>query len=186
MSSTTEPTSTPASTGLPPLRRVITEHDADGNPIINKTLSQHPPSISPGGMNFTLGYSLNESPAILEHDQDLRAYQDRLPHNVGLSIRGGTVLRIVDFLPGTEAPMHRTATVDFGVMMEGEVQLIMGSGETTVLRRGDIVGQRGTLHAWKNNGNREPARGFFVLVDADLPTVNGTKLEENIPNQQYM
>ncbi|KAL7814648.1 hypothetical protein V8C44DRAFT_325754 [Trichoderma aethiopicum] len=184
MSSSTEPHPKPASAGLPPLRRVITEHDANGNPIINKTLSQHPPSISPAGMTFSLGYSLNESPAILDNAQDLVAYQDRLPHNVGLSIRGGTVLRIVDFLPGAEAPMHRTATVDFGVVVEGEVQLIMGSGETTVLRRGDIVVQRGTLHAWKNNSATEPARGFFVLVDAELPTVNGTKLDEVIPNLQ--
>ncbi|KAL6878798.1 hypothetical protein J3F83DRAFT_723955 [Trichoderma novae-zelandiae] len=181
MSSTTAPTSTPASTGLPPLRRVITEHDADGKPIINRTLSQHPPHIDPPGLHFHLGYSLDESPAVLENDQDLRAYRDRLPHNVGLSIRGGTVLRIVDFLPGAQVPMHRTATVDFGVMMEGEVQLIMGSGETTVLKRGDIVVQRGTIHAWKNNSSTEPARGFFVLVDADLPTVNGTKLVEDIP-----
>ncbi|KAL7824088.1 hypothetical protein V8C26DRAFT_384824 [Trichoderma gracile] len=184
MSASTESDSTLASTGLPPLRRVITSHDANGNPVINKTISQHPPSISPAGMAFSLGYSLNESPAILDNDHDLRAYQDRLPHNVGLSIRGGTVLRVVDFSPGAEAPLHRTATVDFGVVMEGEVQLIMGSGEMTVLRRGDIVVQRGTLHAWKNNSATEPARGFFVLVDADLPTVNGTKLEEELPNLQ--
>ncbi|TFB04431.1 hypothetical protein CCMA1212_003736 [Trichoderma ghanense] len=182
MSSTTEPASTPASVYLPPLRRVITGHDADGNPIINKTLSQYPPGITPSGMHFCLGYSLDSSPAILDNDQDLAAYQDRLPHNVGLSIRGGTVLRIVDFLPGAEAPMHRTATVDFGVMMEGEVQLVMGSGETTVLRRGDILVQRGTLHSWKNNSATEPARGFFVLVDAELPTVNGTKLVEEMPS----
>ena len=182
MSPATEAASTPASNGLPALRRVITEHDTDGKPIINKTLSQIPPYISPPGLHLCLGYSLEESPAILENDQDLKAYQDRLPHNVGLSIHGGTVLRVVDFLPGVEVPMHRTATVDFGVMMEGEVQLILGSGETTVLKRGDIIVHRGTIHAWKNNSTTEPARGFFGLMDAELPTVNGTKLVEDIPS----
>ncbi|KAM0262925.1 hypothetical protein ACHAQJ_001518 [Trichoderma viride] len=182
MSSTNDLASAPASVGLPPIRRVITTHNADGKAVIYEDLSQDTPRIDLPGMHFHLGYTLNQFPGILEDNRDLREYQDRLPHNVGLSLPGGILLRVVDFLPGeSEGPMHRTKTIDFGVIMEGELELIMGSGESTVLKRGDIIIQRGTIHAWKNNSTAEVARGFFVLVDADLPTVNGIKLTEDVP-----
>ncbi|MNP49283.1 Cupin domain protein [compost metagenome] len=60
---------------------------------------------------------------------------------------------------------HRTDTLDYGVVLEGEVTLELDGGRTTVLRQGDIVVQVGTRHAWRNTGNK-PARLFFVLVDA--------------------
>jgi hypothetical protein len=173
------------SAGLPPPRRVITTHNADGKAVISEDLSQNLPRVEIPGMHFYLGYTLNQAPGILENNKDLKEYQDRLPHNVGLSIPGGTLLRIVDFLPGeSEGPMHRTKTVDFGVILEGELELILENGEGTVLKRGDIIIQRGTIHAWKNNSTTEVARGFFVLVDADLPTVNGIKLAEEVPIEE--
>lgn len=169
---------------LPPPRRVITTHNADGKAVISQELSQNPPRVDIPGMHFYLCYTLNQSPGVLEDNQDLREYQDRLPHNVGLSIPGGTLLRVVDFLPGeSEGPIHRTKTIDFGVILEGELHLILDSGESTVLKRGDILVQRGTIHAWKNS-TTEITRGFFVLVDADLPTVNGTKLTEEVPVEE--
>jgi quercetin dioxygenase-like cupin family protein len=182
MSSTTDLASKLAPVSLPPVRRVITTHNADGKAVIYQDLSQNTPRIDLPGMYFHLGYTLNQIPGTLEDDHDLREYQDRLPHNVGLSLPGGALLRVVDFLPGeSEGPMHRTKTVDFGVIIEGELQLIMGSGETTILKRGDVIIQRGTIHAWKNNSTTEVARKFFVLVEADLPTVRGTKLTEEVP-----
>jgi hypothetical protein len=128
---------------------------------------------------------MNQSPGILENDDDLATYKDQLPHNVGLSIPGGTLLRVVDFLPGeSEGPMHRTKTIDFGVIIEGELELILDSDESTVLKRGDILIQRGTIHAWRNNSDTQVARGFFVLADAELPTVNGKKLGEEVPVEE--
>ncbi|KAL6797181.1 hypothetical protein GGI42DRAFT_361900 [Trichoderma sp. SZMC 28013] len=155
----------PAPVYLPPPRRVITTHNADGKAVISEDLSQSPPRVDIPGMNFYLCYTLNQAPGILQDDQDLKAYQDRLPHN-------------------SEGPIHRTKTVDFGVIIEGELQLNLDSGESTVLKRGDILIQRGTIHSWKNNSTTEVARGFFVLVDADLPTVNGTKLVEEVPIEE--
>ncbi|KAL7785652.1 hypothetical protein V8C43DRAFT_290694 [Trichoderma afarasin] len=185
MSLTNNSACSPAPVYLPPPRRVITTHNADGKAVISEDMSENPPRVDIPGMNFYLCYTLNEAPGILQDDQDLKAYQDRLPHNVGLSIPGGTLLRVVDFLPGeSEGPIHRTKTIDFGVIIEGELQLNLDSGESTVLKRGDILIQRGTIHSWKNNSTTEVARGFFVLVDADLPTVNGTKLAEEVPIEE--
>lgn len=59
--------------------------------------------------------------------------------------------------------MHRTETIDYGIVLEGELVLIMDEGETTV-RAGDIVIQRGTNHGWANRSDRN-CRIAFILVD---------------------
>ncbi|MEU2281139.1 cupin domain-containing protein [Streptomyces sp. NPDC013178] len=66
-----------------------------------------------------------------------------------------------------DAPgMHTTPTVDYGVVLSGEIVLDLDGGEIAVLRPGDLVVQNGTRHAWRNNGT-EPATMFFVLIGAD-------------------
>lgn len=64
------------------------------------------------------------------------------------------------------ALMHRTETVDYGIVIEGELVLIMDEGETTV-RAGDIVIQRGTNHGWSNRSDRN-CRIAFVLIDGEF------------------
>ena len=62
--------------------------------------------------------------------------------------------------------MHRTRTIDYGIVLEGEVVLILSDSETT-MRKGDVVVQRGTDHAWENRSG-EVARMVFVLIDAEF------------------
>ena len=64
-----------------------------------------------------------------------------------------------------EPGFHRTDTIDYGVLIEGELTLHLDVGETTVLKAGDVVVQMGTRHAWRNSGNT-PARVMFVMVGA--------------------
>jgi uncharacterized cupin superfamily protein len=59
--------------------------------------------------------------------------------------------------------MHRIETVDYGIVLEGELVLILDESET-IVRAGDIVVQRGTSHAWANRSNAN-ARIAFVLID---------------------
>ena len=59
--------------------------------------------------------------------------------------------------------MHRTETVDYGIVLEGEILLILDEGETLV-RAGDIVIQRGTNHGWANRSGRN-CRIAFILID---------------------
>lgn len=61
--------------------------------------------------------------------------------------------------------MHTTPTVDYGVVLGGEIVLDLDGGETAVLGPGDLVVQNGTRHAWRNEGT-EPATVFFVLIGA--------------------
>jgi len=64
------------------------------------------------------------------------------------------------------AYMHRTETVDYGIVLEGEITLILDVGET-IVRAGDIVIQRGTNHGWANRSGR-PCRIAFILIDGSF------------------
>ena len=60
--------------------------------------------------------------------------------------------------------MHRTKSIDYAIVLSGEIWAVMDVGETK-MRAGDVLIQRGTNHAWANRSNR-PARVAFVLIDA--------------------
>ena len=63
--------------------------------------------------------------------------------------------------------MHRTETVDVGVVLEGETYLILDDGSETLMRPQDVVVQRGTNHAWANRSDR-PTRMMFVMIDGTI------------------
>jgi uncharacterized cupin superfamily protein len=75
----------------------------------------------------------------------------------------GTKIRINEIPPGAASPMHRTQTVDYGVVLEGEIVLVLDDSETT-LRAGDVAIQRGTDHKWENRSDAM-TRVAFILID---------------------
>ena len=75
----------------------------------------------------------------------------------------GTKIRINEFPPGVVSPMHRTQSVDYGIVLSGEMVLVLDDSER-VLRAGDVVVQRGTDHRWENR-SEATARMAFILVD---------------------
>lgn len=75
----------------------------------------------------------------------------------------GTRVRIVDMPAGARSPMHRTQTIDYGVVLEGTVTLVLDDGATVEAHQGDLIVQRGTSHAWENRADT-PLRLLFVLV----------------------
>jgi mannose-6-phosphate isomerase-like protein (cupin superfamily) len=68
-----------------------------------------------------------------------------------------------DGVTSRHAHMHRTQTIDYGIILEGEITLIMDEGETTV-KTGDIIIQRGTNHGWANRSGKN-CRIAFILID---------------------
>jgi quercetin dioxygenase-like cupin family protein len=76
----------------------------------------------------------------------------------------GTVFRLVRYAPGVAPRHHRTETVDYAIVLEGEIHAVLDEDET-VLRAGDVLIQRGTNHAWANR-SAKTARVAFVLIDA--------------------
>jgi quercetin dioxygenase-like cupin family protein len=91
--------------------------------------------------------------------------------DMGLRILGtppppnGTRFTVNEFPPGSSSPMHRTETIDYGVVISGEIEM-QTDDESVTLRAGDVVVQRGTNHRWVNHGS-VPARIAFVLIDAE-------------------
>jgi quercetin dioxygenase-like cupin family protein len=101
----------------------------------------------------------------------LRA-QEPEPNERAFSIMpaSGHLLRIIEIYPpgqgGKRTVMHRTRTVDYVVVIKGEIVLVLDDSEVT-LHAGDVVVQRGTDHAWENRAH-EPARMAFFHIDAQF------------------
>lgn len=173
---------------IPPVRRVVTGNDArgrahlieDGLATAVRTLAARP------GYRVTNLWATHGSPAPI-------ADPDRIGEVSGvLPPKNGTVVRIIDYPPEPKDPaerermqraafaslfpdaghhpeggphpgMHETETVDYAIVMAGEIYAVMDEGET-LLRAGDVLIQRGTNHAWSNRSD-EFCRIAFVLID---------------------
>lgn len=188
-----------------PVRRVITGHDAQGKAIIQEDSFAPRQQRIGGeiGPMFHEIWNTQGSPAAIDHDSGEPPEQGIVlaPPKGGTRIRVLEIPPESDKLEnltpeerkahfaevGAEdavadggsssrhAFMHRTETIDYGIVLEGELVLIMDEGETTV-RAGDIVIQRGTNHGWANRADTM-CRIAFILVDGEYDP----KLAEQLP-----
>ncbi len=140
-------------------RRVVTGHDERGVSVFT---SDGPVSVArtaPDGAYFYEIWSTGAMPAPITATEDD-------PTHTALTVPpspNGTKIRINEFPPGAVSPMHRTQSVDYGIVLSGEVVLALDDTET-VLRAGDVAVQRGTNHRWENR-TAQTARMAFILVD---------------------
>jgi quercetin dioxygenase-like cupin family protein len=80
--------------------------------------------------------------------------------------------------------MHRTVSLDYGVVLIGEMELVLDSGETRVMKVGDVAVQRGTNHAWRNTSKTEWARMMYVLQPSLPIKINGKPLDEDLGDME--
>jgi quercetin dioxygenase-like cupin family protein len=99
---------------------------------------------------------------------------DTSSRRVGTTLDNGTVFRVVSFGPGVTPRNHRTDSVDYAVVMSGEIDMEL-DGESVHLKAGDVLVQRGTIHNWVNKGSA-PCVIAFVLVAAKPVTAGGKVL----------
>jgi quercetin dioxygenase-like cupin family protein len=138
-------------------RRVVTGHDGEGRSVVVQD-GPAPAHALPGAVFHEL-WSTPAAPA------PIAARARRAPRALVVPPEpNGTLVRIVDLEPASRSPMHRTETVDYGIVLVGEVTLVLDDGSETLLHAGDVVVQRGTDHAWVN-ATDQWARMAFVLVD---------------------
>jgi quercetin dioxygenase-like cupin family protein len=140
-------------------RRLVTGHDSSGRGHI---VSDGPPPASrtaPDGATFHDMWVTTASPAAISATEPEPIRQGELlgPPETG------TRVRIVDMPPGGRSPMHRTESVDYAVVLEGAITLILDDGSATTVGPGELVVQRGTDHAWENRSDAV-TRIVFVLV----------------------
>ena len=158
-----------------PVRRIVTGHDATGDAVfVDDNLLEG--RMNPvGSTKMTLVWTTSGSPV----DNDDATDGGR--REVDLTNPGGTVIRVVDLLPGRSSPMHRTSSLDYGVVISGQIQLVLDNDAVTLVEAGEIVIQRGTIHAWRNPSSDTIARMMFVLLDAKPVTVDGNPLPDIHP-----
>ena len=140
-------------------RRVVTGHDERGVSVFTSDGPVPVVRNAPDGAYFCEIWSTDAMPAPVaatEDDPTLSALTVPPPPN-------GTKIRINEFPPGVVSPVHRTQSVDYGIVLSGEVVLVLDDSET-VLRAGDVAVQRGTSHRWENRTG-QTARMAFILVD---------------------
>ncbi|EQB04221.1 cupin [Sphingobium quisquiliarum P25] len=161
--------------GLPPVQRVVTGHDENGRATF-KSEDVSPTRMIPGGdAAFLLLWTTATVPADNNDETDGRE------RDAGLTLNQGSVIRIVDMLPGKESPMHRTNSIDYGIVMKGEIELELEDGRKKMIREGGIVIQRGTNHLWRNISDK-PCRIAFVLIEAPAYVHDGQPLPEHKPD----
>ncbi|MBZ0129149.1 MAG: cupin domain-containing protein [Rhodobacteraceae bacterium] len=178
---------------LPDIRRIVTAHDATGKAIVAES-GPLPHVIRPPmqpGLAFHEIWNTDATPMPLgfTEAEPTDRHRDTAPP------ANGTIIRIVDIppegrngpdfdktqaktlfeavglgenaehtIPGRHPLMHRTESVDYGIVIAGEIVLLLDEDEVA-LRPGDVVIQRGTIHAWANRSSGI-CRMAFILTDA--------------------
>lgn len=174
---------------LPTIRRIVTGEDAEGR---SYTVEDAPATVirtvaeRPGYRAVNVWRTVS-APAQINGPDTVAEHKGILPPG-----NGGSILRIIDFPPEVKDPeerkrriqatfggifkdaehdkrdgahpgMHRTESVDYAIILEGEIWSVMDKDET-LMRAGDVLIQRGTNHAWANRSDKT-ARIAFVLLD---------------------
>src|SRR4051795_8678731 len=143
-------------------RRIVTGHDASGKSVVVSD-TPVPKTLDIGTAAFHEVWVTDATPtpiAATEAEPTDRPVRVPPPAN-------GVMVRFTEMAPGAESPMHRTETVDVGVVVDGETWLLLDDGSETRVGPGDAVVQRGTMHAWANRSD-QPVRMLFVLIDGAL------------------
>ncbi|KAM0251920.1 hypothetical protein ACHAQJ_007935 [Trichoderma viride] len=171
----------------PGLRRTvrhITGHNAEGKGVFIQTdCGDHHRVIGNEQALANIIYSTKETPVEMNGDVDLKYALENEPP---LHYHNGSVCRMIDFAPDVISPMHRAVSLDYGIVIEGEFKLILDSGESRIMRQGDVSVQRASAHQWHNiSGNGTlPGRMMWVLLDCKPILVNGQELKEELNELQ--
>jgi quercetin dioxygenase-like cupin family protein len=177
------------------VRRIVTALDETGKAIVRFDDENLHKVVRPVRNTVSrLIWTTAEAPAALDWQNDRAGVETGIAPG-----RCGTVFRILDLPPiapeveqqdpsalqrevGAEGAMqgrpprhplmHRTKTLDYAIVLAGEIDMLLDDSEVH-LKPGDVVVQQGTNHAWVNRGT-ETCRIAFVLIDADAPSPSGS------------
>jgi quercetin dioxygenase-like cupin family protein len=153
------------------VRRVVTGHDENARAVVLiDEVVDDAKSGRPGALIapiwITEGFPV-------ENQGD----EDTAKRKAPTIVPDGTAFRVIEFSPGVQARNHRTSSIDYAVVISGEIDMEM-DGAVVHLNAGDVLVQRGTVHNWINKG-RDPCVIAFILIDAK-PVSAGDRLLEAI------
>ena len=150
------------------IRRIVTGHDEQGrakvliDAPVDNVFAPRP------GAEYSVIWSTDTLPANNDGSDDPSK------KTIGTTIENGSVFRVVSYGPGASPRNHRTESIDYAVVISGEIDMVLDT-ETVHLKAGDVLVQRGTIHNWVNNGT-EHCVIAFALISAKPVTVNGKPL----------
>jgi quercetin dioxygenase-like cupin family protein len=150
------------------VRRVVTGHDDKGRAIVkidevSKNVIANRPGATACVVWTTESFPVDNTG---DADEGLR--------KVGTTLKNGTVFRVIEFAPGVTPRNHRTDSIDYAVVLSGEIDMEI-EDSVVHLNAGDVLVQRGTIHNWVNRGT-EPCVMAFVLIDAKPVEAGGKVL----------
>ncbi len=152
------------------IRRVVTGHDANGRAIVQ---------IDEIAGNV-VSQRANQQAAVIWTTEGFPVNNEGTTDDstcpVSTSELNGTVFRIVYYGPGVAPRNHRTDSIDYAVVISGEIDMELDDGVVVHVRQGDVLVQRGTIHNWVNHGT-EPCVIAFSLIGAHPVKTGGKTLD---------
>jgi quercetin dioxygenase-like cupin family protein len=161
------------------VRRVVTGHDEQGLArIVEDAIVEGSPLLEApdNPPRFAHLWATREFPVALDDEAAVTQGEGSAATIIGTG--AGTVLRVGYLPPGMRSPLHRTQSLDYGIVLDGECDLETDGGDVTTLRAGDVVIQRGTNHVWHNRTDK-PCRMAWILLDAQPVMVDGRPLGDS-------
>jgi quercetin dioxygenase-like cupin family protein len=141
------------------IRRIVTAHNAAGKAIVG---SDEIAASIPGRFDERVGrydpWWTDAMPPVLDGPDPTRRQGTVTP------LPNGTIFRILEIPPGNDTTKHKTDTIDYYVILKGELHMTLDIGEV-LCRQGDVIVQRSTNHGWDNRSGK-PAMFAEVLIDA--------------------
>jgi len=142
------------------LRRVVTGHNRAGKPVVVfDDRGEHTSSWRPHMQQQQL-WTTTDLPVELESGNG-----DKADRQAGTTIPGGSIFKVVEFGPGVTPRIHRTDSIDYAIVLSGEIDMQLGEEQLVHLNAGDVLIQRATIHNWINHGTK-PCCIAFVLISA--------------------
>jgi len=157
------------------VRRIVTGHDEFGKGIVvsDEKLTAVSRGLGPNISGCEI-WSTNSMPVdnSMEAERAQGAGFVKKYNYVGNG--QGTTVRIVEWAPGHAIFPHRTETMDYSIVLTGEIDVEFDSGHVVTIKRGYVIGMRGVTHSWKNK-RTVPAVTAFILIDAAPFEAGGEK-----------
>lgn len=152
------------------IRRVVTGHDDCGHARVEiddlaKNVISNRPGASSAVIWATRGFPVSND-----------GFSDPTQSSFKTTEENGSVFRVVRYEPGVTPRNHRTDSIDYAVVISGEIEMELDDGVIVKLRAGDLLVQRGTIHNWVNRG-KDVCVIAFVLISAAPVRVAGKPLD---------
>lgn len=141
------------------IRRVVTGHDGDGKALVAID------EVTRDVVSYRPGATIHNIWSTAKFPIDNTGTADGAKEITATTRADGTVFRVIEYGPGVAPRNHRTDSIDYAVVLSGEIDMELDDNRVVTLRAGDVLVQRGTIHNWVNRSNA-PCVVAFVLIDA--------------------